>query len=170
MAYLEREDGHRVYYEDNGSGEVAVVLIHGWGMSLRMWDYSLPRLLGAGYRVVALDHRGCGQTDRDFDDLGIDAIAGDGPLLAGADDEPPWNVTVDGQPAVLHNTARTGAMHRHRRIQDPERSPMGERRRSARPASTRGRSFIPPILFSKYLAKATSGRRCGASSSTGRTR
>jgi pimeloyl-ACP methyl ester carboxylesterase len=56
MAYLERDNGRRVYYEDNGSGELAIVLIHGWGMSLRLWDYSLPTLLDAGFRVVALDH------------------------------------------------------------------------------------------------------------------
>lgn len=77
MAFLERENGRRVYYEDNGSGERAVILVHGWGMSLRMWDYTLPALTAAGYRVVALDHRGCGQSDKDFADMGIDAIAGD---------------------------------------------------------------------------------------------
>jgi pimeloyl-ACP methyl ester carboxylesterase len=77
MAYLERENGRRVYYEDNGSAERTVILIHGWGMSLRMWDGNLPALLQAGYRVVALDHRGCGQSDKDFDDMSISAIAGD---------------------------------------------------------------------------------------------
>lgn len=77
MAYLERDNGRRVYYEDNGSGELAIVLIHGWGMSLRLWDYSLPILLEAGFRVVALDHRGCGQSDKDFGDMSIAAIAED---------------------------------------------------------------------------------------------
>ena len=77
MAYLERENGRRVYYEDNGSGDNAVILIHGWGMSLRMWDCSLPALLEAGYRVVSLDHRGCGQSDKDFGDMSIGAVAGD---------------------------------------------------------------------------------------------
>jgi pimeloyl-ACP methyl ester carboxylesterase len=77
MAYLERDNGRRVYYEDNGSGELAIVLIHGWGMSLRLWDYSLPTLLDAGFRVVALDHRGCGQSDKDFSDMSITAIADD---------------------------------------------------------------------------------------------
>ena len=77
MAYLESENGRRVYYEDNGSGERAIVLIHGWGMSLRMWDTALPVLLDAGFRVIALDHRGCGQSDKDFVDMSIKAIAGD---------------------------------------------------------------------------------------------
>ena len=84
MAYLERESGRRVYYEDNGSGELAIILIHGWGMSLRLWDYSLPKLMAAGYRVIALDHRGCGQSDKDFSDMGIEAIAGDVTALVGA--------------------------------------------------------------------------------------
>lgn len=83
MAFLERENGHRVYFEDNGSGDRAVVLIHGWGMSLRLWDYSLPALLAAGYRVVALDHRGCGQSDKDFSDMSIDAVAADVAALVG---------------------------------------------------------------------------------------
>lgn len=77
MAYLERSEGRRVYYEDHGAGGAAVVLVHGWGMSLRAWDYSLGALVGAGHRVVALDHRGCGGSDRDFADMSIEAIAGD---------------------------------------------------------------------------------------------
>lgn len=77
MAYLERENGHRVYYEDSGTGDRAVLLVHGWGMSLRLWDYTVPALLSAGFRVVCLDHRGCGQSDKDFDDMGINAIAAD---------------------------------------------------------------------------------------------
>jgi non-heme chloroperoxidase len=77
MAYLEREHGRRVYFEDNGSGDRAIILIHGWGMSLRLWDYSLPGLLDAGFRVVALDHRGCGRSDKDFADMSISAVAGD---------------------------------------------------------------------------------------------
>ncbi|MFT6285334.1 MAG: pimeloyl-ACP methyl ester carboxylesterase [Alcanivorax sp.] len=77
MAYLAREDAKQVYYEDYGSGDSAVVLIHGWGMGVRTWDYTLPALVNAGHRVIALDHRGCGKSDKDFADMGILAIAGD---------------------------------------------------------------------------------------------
>ena len=77
MAYLERESGKSIYYEDYGSGDSAILLIHGWGMSLRAWDYSLDALIEGGFRVVALDHRGCGNSDKDFADLGIKAIAAD---------------------------------------------------------------------------------------------
>ena len=77
MAYLEREQNKQVYFEDYGSGDNAIVLIHGWGMGVRTWDYTLPALVAAGYRVVALDHRGCGKSDMDFADMGIASIAGD---------------------------------------------------------------------------------------------
>jgi pimeloyl-ACP methyl ester carboxylesterase len=77
MSTLEREEGKYVYYEDYGSGDAAVVLVHGWGMSVRTWDYTLPALGAAGHRVVMLDHRGCGQSSKDFSDISITAIASD---------------------------------------------------------------------------------------------
>ena len=77
MAYLTRNGGRRVYYEDHGTEAKSVLLIHGWGMSTKAWDTVLPALRSAGYRVVLFDHRGCGRSDRDFADMGIAAIAGD---------------------------------------------------------------------------------------------
>ncbi len=77
MSSMAREEGKHIYYEDYGSGDSAVVLVHGWGMSVRTWDYTLPALSAAGHRVVMLDHRGCGESGKDFDDISIDAIAGD---------------------------------------------------------------------------------------------
>jgi pimeloyl-[acyl-carrier protein] methyl ester esterase len=77
MAYLTTDCGRNVYYEDYGSGSSAVLLIHGWGFSCRAWDNTLPALLAAGHRVVMIDHRGCGRSDKDFADLGILAIAAD---------------------------------------------------------------------------------------------
>lgn len=77
MGHLAREDGKSVYYEDYGSGDNAVVLVHGWGATSRAWDYTLPGLTAAGHRVVLLDHRGCGQSSKDFADMSIEAIAGD---------------------------------------------------------------------------------------------
>ena len=77
MSSLTREDGKQVYYEDYGTGDRAVVLVHGWGSSLRAWDYNLQALRAAGHRVVLIDHRGCGNSDKDFADMGIEAIAGD---------------------------------------------------------------------------------------------
>jgi non-heme chloroperoxidase len=77
MGYLVRENDNRIYYEDHGTGERAIVLVHGWGMSVRAWDYVVPALCAAGYRVVLFDHRGCGESDKDFADLSITSIASD---------------------------------------------------------------------------------------------
>jgi non-heme chloroperoxidase len=77
MTFLTREQGKQVYFEDYGSGDSAIVLVHGWGMGVRTWDYTLPRLVAAGHRVVLMDHRGCGQSSKDFADMGIQAIADD---------------------------------------------------------------------------------------------
>ncbi len=77
MSHLTREDGKTVYYEDHGAGDSAVVLVHGWGAGVRAWDYTLPGLAAAGHRVVLLDHRGCGQSSKDFADMSVEAIASD---------------------------------------------------------------------------------------------
>ncbi|EED34898.1 carboxylesterase BioH [Luminiphilus syltensis NOR5-1B] len=77
MAYLTVEDNKQVYFEDYGSGDTAIVLIHAWGMSSRTWDSVLLPLLDAGHRVITIDHRGCGRSDHDFADLSISAIASD---------------------------------------------------------------------------------------------
>ena len=77
MSFLTREDNKQVYFEDYGSGDDAIILVHGWGMSCRLWDYSLATLCDNGLRVVMIDHRGCGQSSKDFADQGINAIAGD---------------------------------------------------------------------------------------------
>lgn len=77
MAWLEVEDGKNVYYEDYAGSGRPIVMVHGWGMSMRAFDYNLPALRAAGHRVLAIDHRACGNTDKDFTDVSIAAIAGD---------------------------------------------------------------------------------------------
>ncbi|TMA27578.1 MAG: alpha/beta fold hydrolase [Deltaproteobacteria bacterium] len=42
----------------------AVVLIHGWPLSGRSWEYQVPALIGAGYRVIAYDRRGFGSSSQ----------------------------------------------------------------------------------------------------------
>lgn len=55
-------NGIITFYEDRGQGQ-AVVLIHGHSIDLRLWDYQLPALLAAGYRVIRYDVRGHGRSD-----------------------------------------------------------------------------------------------------------
>jgi non-heme chloroperoxidase len=77
MAYLER-DGKQVYYEHHrGSGGRPIVLVHGWGATSECWDTTLTALLGAGHEVALIEHRACGRTDKDFDDVSVGAIASD---------------------------------------------------------------------------------------------
>lgn len=53
-------DGLNINYIDEGSGE-PVLLIHGWGSSIKPWQ---PILGGfEGKRVIALDLPGCGESD-----------------------------------------------------------------------------------------------------------
>jgi pimeloyl-ACP methyl ester carboxylesterase len=77
MGTLAVEGKKSIYYEDYAGDGQPLVLVHGWGMSCRTWDYNLPALRAAGHRVVSLDHRGCGHSDKDFEDVSIAAIAAD---------------------------------------------------------------------------------------------
>jgi len=82
MARLAVDGDKSIYYEDHGAGEQVLMLVHGWGMSGRVWDGVLIPLLAAGLRVITFDHRGCGRSDHDFADMGIEAIASDAVALA----------------------------------------------------------------------------------------
>jgi pimeloyl-ACP methyl ester carboxylesterase len=60
MPYVER-DGVRVWFEDRGRG-AAVLLTHGYGATLRMWEPQWEAL-GERFRLIAWDVRGHGQSD-----------------------------------------------------------------------------------------------------------
>ena len=46
-----------------GDGD-AVLLLHGWPDSHRLWKHQIPTLVDAGYRVIAPDLRGFGDSDK----------------------------------------------------------------------------------------------------------
>jgi non-heme chloroperoxidase len=77
MGRLAVEGNKEIYFEDYAGEGRPLILVHGWGMSCRTWDYNLPALRAAGHRVVSLDHRACGHSDKDFEDVSIAAIASD---------------------------------------------------------------------------------------------
>lgn len=62
MAHATLPNGLRMCYESDGDGP-PVVLIHGLGGSHAMWRYQVPALADR-YRVIALDLRGHGQSDK----------------------------------------------------------------------------------------------------------
>jgi pimeloyl-ACP methyl ester carboxylesterase len=55
-------NGIRVAYIDEGSGPL-VVLLHGWPESGHMWHHQIEALTANGYRVIAPDLRGFGNSD-----------------------------------------------------------------------------------------------------------
>jgi pimeloyl-ACP methyl ester carboxylesterase len=56
-------NGIKMHYVEAGSGPL-VVLCHGWPESWYSWRHQLPALADAGFRAVAPDQRGYGQTDK----------------------------------------------------------------------------------------------------------
>jgi peroxiredoxin len=65
-----------LYYYEQGQGK-PVVLIHGWPLSHRMWESQITALAEAGYRVIAYDRRGFGQSGRPTGGYDYDTFAAD---------------------------------------------------------------------------------------------
>ena len=77
MGRLNVEGERGIHFESHAGVETPVVLVHGWGMSGRVWDPVLPALVDAGHAVVTFDQRACGRSDRDFADIGVTESAAD---------------------------------------------------------------------------------------------
>ncbi|OBB72539.1 alpha/beta fold hydrolase [Mycobacterium sp. 852014-52144_SCH5372336] len=73
MNYLELH-GDRVAYRDVGSGEEALLLIHGMAGSSETWRAVIPQL-SRRYRVIAPDLLGHGQSDKPRGDYSLGAFA-----------------------------------------------------------------------------------------------
>ncbi|MGV8918804.1 MAG: alpha/beta fold hydrolase [Pseudomonas sp.] len=54
-------DGVNIHYVEGGEGP-PVLLIPGWPQSWYAWRYVMPQLVDAGYRVIAIDPRGMGES------------------------------------------------------------------------------------------------------------
>jgi non-heme chloroperoxidase len=65
-----------LHVEDVGEGR-PVVLIHGWPLSHRMWEYQINALVAAGFRAIAYDRRGFGESGRPGAGYDYDTLAGD---------------------------------------------------------------------------------------------
>lgn len=77
MAYFEHE-GCTLHYEEYGQGE-PLVLLHGLGSSCQDWEYQVPEL-ARQYRVILLDVRGHGRSDKPRERYSIAGFSAD--LLA----------------------------------------------------------------------------------------
>lgn len=65
-----------IFYEDFGKGQ-AVILIHGWPLSHRMWEYQIEDIVNAGFRCIAYDRRGFGESDKPWGKYDYDTLASD---------------------------------------------------------------------------------------------
>jgi pimeloyl-ACP methyl ester esterase len=64
MPIITAKDGASISFSDQGSG-TAVLFLHGWMMSKKVWHFQLP--LSSGLRIITLDLRGHGRSDsQDF--------------------------------------------------------------------------------------------------------
>ena len=56
-------DGAKVHYTDYGSGENALLFVHGWACDETFWSGQAPAL-GGKFRVITIDLPGHGQSDK----------------------------------------------------------------------------------------------------------
>ena len=55
----------RLQYFEDGDGPETMVLVHGYASSAILWKYTIEALAESGkYRVIALNNRGAGDSDR----------------------------------------------------------------------------------------------------------
>lgn len=100
--------GGTIAYEVAGSGPL-VVLAHGMGDSRAAYRAVIPPLVAAGYRVAAVDLRGCGESSVDWPAWSRTDIAGD--LLA--------VIRHLGGPAVLVGHSASGGAATIAAAQEP---------------------------------------------------
>jgi 3-oxoadipate enol-lactonase len=66
------------YYDTDGAGGKPVVLLaHGLGGCFEAWEFQIPVLEQAGFRVIAVDLRGHGRSDKPHDPYTMKILAGD---------------------------------------------------------------------------------------------
>ncbi len=76
MAQFVASDGCRIHYETFGDRGPVVLLIPGLGGDGRFWNGVVHELVGA-YRLLVVDHRGAGRSDRPGGAYSIGQIAAD---------------------------------------------------------------------------------------------
>ena len=71
------EPGLRLHYAEAGSGERTIVLLHGFPQTWWEWHKAIPELVAGGFRVVAPDYRGAGDSWRPAGGYDKVTMAGD---------------------------------------------------------------------------------------------
>lgn len=81
--YITVERGVKLYVEDVGMG-VPVVMIHGWPLDHRMYEYQVNQLPKVGFRCIQIDLRGYGKSDTPWTGYDYDRMADDICVVLGA--------------------------------------------------------------------------------------
>jgi len=150
-------DHGTIAIETTGAGQL-VVLAHGMGDSRAAYRFVVPQLVAAGYRVAAMDLRGCGDSSAEWPDYSRTAIAGD--LLA--------VIQHLGGPAVLVGHSISGGAATIAAAKDPtavagvvELAPF-TRAQAVRPADLtvkRYRTAMTRLLLSNVLGSVRAWHR-----------
>ncbi|WP_214322633.1 alpha/beta fold hydrolase [Nonomuraea sediminis] len=74
--FFETRDGTKLAYEDYGQGD-PILFVHGAMLSTDMWEYQFPYFVERGYRVIGMDRRGHGRSDRPSTGYDIETGADD---------------------------------------------------------------------------------------------
>lgn len=79
MPYLDCKNNNekiRIFYEDLGENN-PIVFISGWPLTHAMWEYQITPLREAGFRCIAYDRRGFGQSEQSLNNYDYDSLAED---------------------------------------------------------------------------------------------
>ncbi|PKM67333.1 MAG: alpha/beta hydrolase [Firmicutes bacterium HGW-Firmicutes-2] len=76
MSTIISKDGTHIYYKDWGIGQ-PIVFSHGWPLNSDSWEAQMMFLASAGYRCIAHDRRGHGQSTQTWDGNEMDTYADD---------------------------------------------------------------------------------------------
>lgn len=78
MFYVRSTDGVKLaVYDPNPAGSEVVLLIHGWPLSHKIYEYQCELLLARGYRPISMDLRGFGASDAPLGPYDYDQMAQD---------------------------------------------------------------------------------------------
>src|SRR5260370_41231865 len=67
-------DDIRVHYKSLGTGDTALVFVHGWTCNMNFWRYQVPALDGK-IRMILIDLPGHGESDKPKIDYSTDLFA-----------------------------------------------------------------------------------------------
>lgn len=85
MYFVEVEPGVRLSVQQfNPAGERTIVLVHGWPLNRRMFEYQMNVLPARGWRCITYDIRGFGDSDAPVTGYGYDRLADDLRAVVGA--------------------------------------------------------------------------------------